>query len=104
MDQAERCSQRVLGEGRWAAFNTHQCSKKAVVERNGKKFCTIHDPERVKAVRDKNEAKWAEESRRRQAKWEWESAAKALCSGVDTETMKRLGNGWLAKVLAETKQ
>lgn len=31
----------------------------------------------------------------------WERAAHALCSGVDTETMRKLGSGWLERKLRE---
>jgi hypothetical protein len=101
VNNEERCSERVCGSGSWGAFHMHQCSKKATIERNGKKFCTIHDPEREKAIRAKKQAEYDAASKARQAEWEWERAAKTLCSGVDTQTMNRLGSGWLAKTLGE---
>ena len=36
----------------------HRCFKKAVVERNGKPYCTIHDPEYVKKKDVECEAKY----------------------------------------------
>lgn len=43
------CSAQVYESGRWGSFHPHGCAKKITVERDGKPYCTIHDPERVKA-------------------------------------------------------
>lgn len=48
-----------------------RCLKPAKVQRDGKWFCTIHDPERVKSRQAKREATW-------DRTWEIESAERAL--------------------------
>jgi len=60
------CSVRVAPNTQWGAFQQHQCNNKAVVERDGKWYCKIHDPEYIKqkdaerqAKRDKNNCKTA---------------------------------------------
>ena len=44
----QQCSVKVSGEGQWGAFHQHQCWKQATVERDGKWYCSIHDPEYIK--------------------------------------------------------
>lgn len=48
MVENELCQVRVSGEGQWGSFQQYQCSKKAVVTRDGKRYCKIHDPEYIK--------------------------------------------------------
>lgn len=43
------CSARIYGPGK--TFRGSPCSKPAKVERDGKHYCTLHDPERVNARR-----------------------------------------------------
>ena len=40
-----QCSERVYDKGGW---HKYQCSRNAVVERDGKPFCKQHDPEYIK--------------------------------------------------------
>lgn len=51
-----QCSATVP-EGLWSS---HQCSKKAKVNREGRLYCTIHDPEYIKKKDEKEEEKWRE--------------------------------------------
>jgi len=44
----KQCSVRVAPSEAWGAFNIHRCRNKAIVERNGKSYCKIHDPEYIK--------------------------------------------------------
>ncbi len=59
---AERCSALVMDSSGW---HRHRCRRPSKVERDGARFCTQHDPERIAArdrVRQENwEAKWAAE-------------------------------------------
>lgn len=48
----------VSGSGPWGAFHSHQCEKRAVVTRNGKRYCKIHDPEYVKAKGEERTKRW----------------------------------------------
>ena len=58
-----QCSVKVYPADQWGAFHPHQCLKKATVEREGKHYCTIHDPEYVKEESKKRRAKWDEQIR-----------------------------------------
>jgi hypothetical protein len=64
-----QCSESVSSDGPWGSFHQHPCHKSAVVERDGKHYCKIHDPEYKKAKRDESMKKWQEkwgiESKRR---------------------------------------
>lgn len=52
-----QCSVRVSPNTRWGAFQQYRCSKKAVVVRDGKPYCKIHDPEYIKQKDVEREAK-----------------------------------------------
>lgn len=96
-----KCCMTVSGEGKWGSFHPHRCTKNATSERDGKSYCSIHDPEKVAAKKIAREAKWDEESKSRQRKWDRESAIQELCQNVDTEIIQKLGEGWLADHLSK---
>jgi hypothetical protein len=50
----ERCSAKIPFD----TWHDAQCSKPAVVERNGKWYCKIHDPEYIKTKEAKREAEY----------------------------------------------
>lgn len=49
-----RCSETIWID----AWHKGQCSKKAIVERGGKSYCKIHDPEYIKAKDKERQAKY----------------------------------------------
>ena len=59
--KGEQCSKQIPNDS-WG-FYYHSCSKKAVVERDGKLYCKIHDPEYIQAKQEKANVKWQKESR-----------------------------------------
>ena len=83
----ERCSARILDSGGW---HHYQCQKKATVERDGKLYCTIHDPEYIKAKREKQEAEWEAERIRKNAQWARQKALVAATEGLTTEELQAL--------------
>lgn len=52
------CSKEVWGD---TGFYHYPCSKKAVVKRDDKLYCKIHDPEYIKAKEKKHEEKYNSE-------------------------------------------
>ena len=50
----KECEARVCSDG----WHYYQCSKKAVIMRGDKAYCKIHDPEYIKAKREKSQAKY----------------------------------------------
>lgn len=67
----QRCSTRVYS-GERADWGGHTCGRKAKVEVDGKWYCGIHNPESVAKRRKKQEAEWAEKSKRDHERWDRE--------------------------------
>src|SRR3990167_9635183 len=63
MDLNEQCCQRVNDRGVW--HRAHQCPYKGVIERDGKRYCRIHDPVKVLERRTVREEKWEADYRAR---------------------------------------
>src|SRR3990167_595936 len=63
MDLNEQCCQRVNDRGVW--HRAHQCPYKGVIERDGKRYCRIHDPVKVLERRTAREEKWEADYRAR---------------------------------------
>lgn len=57
-----RCRQRVYGSGQ--AFGGSPCSKPV---KDGEAFCAIHSPEAVNKRREKSEARYADDMKKRAA-------------------------------------
>lgn len=49
----------------WGMMQYSQCSRRAVVERDGKKYCRQHDPEEKKKRRAASNAKWQKKNAKR---------------------------------------
>ena len=77
--KGEQCSKQIPNDSR--GFHYHSCSKKAVVERDGKLYCRIHDPEYIRAKQEKANVKWQKESREISAS----RIALAACKEINTE-------------------
>jgi hypothetical protein len=96
----EKCVKSVnRGDSRWPQLEP--CGRKAATRYEGKPYCKIHDPVTREAKWDAKMEKWREESRIKTENENWERAACSVCSGVDRQTLERLGSGWLAKKLEE---
>lgn len=75
------CGANVYPKGdRWSAFHGRPCGKPAKVERDGKPYCGIHDPERPALKAIQMRARQAFEERVRDARLE--RAAPALLAEV----------------------
>lgn len=96
----KRCSKHVM-RGSW---HSHPCTRKAVLEFEGKSYCAQHDPVRVDEKKAERTAKWDADWAVKKATWRWEKAAHALCVGVSTEQLEQLGPNWLGMALLELDQ
>ncbi len=67
MSDKKRCSVKVYPNEKWGSFYPHQCEKTAVVERNGKWYCKIHDPEYIKVKDAERSRKYEIEHNKRMA-------------------------------------
>lgn len=57
---ADKCSERIFRGVGWGMRN---CSRPPTVIRDGKPYCTQHDPERVARLRAKQAEEWARKHR-----------------------------------------
>jgi hypothetical protein len=84
----KRCTESVSEQGRWGCFHQHQCEKLATVERDGKKYCKIHDPdykaEKRRAGAAKRDAEYAEGKK----KWARQELIDSIFKGIPTETIQ----------------
>ena len=99
-DKAEvpRCSGDVwVSTGR---FGRHaKCPNRGKVQRDGKWWCGMHDPERVAAKENARRAKWAADDRVRAAARELERARLAAADVVE-RYLRGSTEAWEADVLA----
>ncbi len=83
--KGEQCSKMIF-EGRgW----NHLCNNKAIIERDGKLYCKIHDPEYVKEKNAKLQAKWNVASAKRDEHWHRESVINSIFVGIDTAFIEK---------------
>lgn len=54
-----QCCENVYDRDIW---RYHQCLRKSIIERNGKFYCKIHDPEYIKAKGKEREERYEVES------------------------------------------
>lgn len=82
--QAHCSAQAYHGQGGgWYA-----CSRKAKLERDGKSYCTQHDPERVAAKNAEKRARWKTEDAARQKTSRRRAAETYACEGISTEALE----------------
>ena len=78
-----QCCVKVSPNDRWGAFHSYQCSKKAVVNREGKFYCKIHDPEYIKAKSQKRTVEYTKEQDAKLYQWEREDLLRDLFNGIE---------------------
>jgi uncharacterized Zn finger protein (UPF0148 family) len=78
-----------------------RCERRGTVERDGKLYCGTHDPVRIAERQAKRDAARDAERAERRARRARAAAIAALCKGVPTEKLQKLGPGWLAEKLKE---
>lgn len=74
--QKQRCEEKVWDSSSW---HSYQCTRNAKVERDGKHYCTIHDPIRIKEKQDKKHKKWKEKFEKESKDHEYQYSAVAYC-------------------------
>lgn len=86
MEQKNQCEKNVSHQGEWGLY---QCSKNATVKRNGKYYCTIHDPIKIEERQKAEKTKWDKEWKDKMMKYEYEDLAVKYCKklGLTTEQL-----------------
>jgi len=86
MQKEEQCSVKIYDRRMGAC----QCQKKAKVVRDGKPYCTIHDPEYIKRKQEKQNKQWDEERAEKQKIYDRNDAMRAATEGLTTEELQKL--------------
>lgn len=58
MEEKTKCTEKVYPRDRWGSFHPYQCRLPVKVERDGKPYCSKHDPEAVKKREEESRARW----------------------------------------------
>ena len=82
--KGEFCSQLVYSE----RVSSHPCQRRAKVTRDGRPYCTQHDPVRVEAAAGARRRVWDAEWEAKQARWLKEAALKAAEAAVVEAAMR----------------
>lgn len=89
----ERCQGYV-----WIGFESAECSYRASIERNGKRYCHIHDPVRIKARRDAASARYQAQTDARIAVDTRHNLEHAACLGIPDDV---LASGLIGRLYRE---
>ena len=81
------CIAEFMTSGGW---RMQSCSRTGKIERNGKFYCGIHDPMKVKARRDAAQKKWDDKWKVQEAKLERVKAMSEYFEGVSTKEIKKM--------------
>jgi len=73
--------------------------RKPVVTRDGKSYCTIHDPEYIEAQKKTREARWQKEWEEERAYTKLHSARLAATEGLTLEELEKVTPGLIRKAL-----
>ncbi len=96
-NMTEQCSREVYSGD---SFFGHQCTKKVMVEREGKHYCKIHDPEYILGKNRKKQEEWekawaAKQVRRAEEKKDRELASAAIeaCKKINPSNPMAVAKG-----------
>lgn len=64
------------------------CRNNASVEREGKWYCGIHDPEKIKKKREEQDKRWEEKYKERSEYFNRRAAEKYYCKNLDTKYLE----------------
>ncbi len=89
-EQKRQCSANRHARDAYESWHTQKCENHAVVEREGKWYCRIHDSEYVKAKLAKLQAKWDAEHAANEARWAWSAARDKAVEGLTLEELQQV--------------
>ncbi len=101
IENKKQCSQRV-SKG-YSAYDNPHCQKPAVVERDGKWFCTIHDPEYIKAKQVQWLADFDKKYREQRERDELLTAKKLATQGLTLQELRLITPELIRKALKANK-
>lgn len=78
---------------------SYRCQRRATVERDGKRYCWQHDPERVRADREQRHARWDAKADMQRRAYARRIAMARVCRGISTEDLNKLEGGAVQRLL-----
>jgi len=90
MTVKHECSTKIHGDYRDVSGAIYPCRRPATVQRDGKWYCWQHDPERVKADKEKRRAAWNAKADRQTAIWKCRARNTKLAALVTPELAELL--------------
>lgn len=95
-DQKKRqCSARIYSDG-WGGRSCHMPAK---TKRDKKWYCIIHDPEYVKAKRERQQLEYESRSVADKAKWDWNEARDKAVAGLTLGELQQLTPDLIRQVI-----
>jgi hypothetical protein len=95
-----QCSATVYPNDRWGSFHGYRCNKKAVVERDGKFYCKVHDPEYKAKKQAEASARFDMIYETRKTQWHRDKVIARIFDNVPTEVIEERANE-IRKLLEE---
>ncbi len=85
-----QCSKKVYPNDRMGSFHGYQCHFKAVVIREGKPYCKIHDPVKVEEKRREREKGWEIKWEKSKSEYRRLKVMTSACEDVETEILETI--------------
>ncbi|MDP2729631.1 MAG: hypothetical protein Q8O55_04035 [Dehalococcoidales bacterium] len=82
--EKQKCEHKIWGK--WGS--PYQCRKNAVVQRDGKWHCKIHDPEYIRAKQEERQVNFDKERAESMARGDLDQARKDATKGLTLEVIK----------------
>ncbi len=95
---SEQCSERVSDGGFWPKYRN--CKRKAVVERENKWYCKIHDPKYIAAKRNEQREQWEREWAKQRETGTRNALIAEAFEGIGLISLHRNGDKFRAAILA----
>ena len=85
-----KCCVTVYPNDRWGSFHGHLCRKKAIIIRDQKSYCKIHDPVFIEQKNKAKYEKWDRENEKSNEKFRRQQAMIKACYNISTEDLERI--------------
>ncbi len=93
-----KCSEKVYDSNFSYSW---RCTKRVTVEREGKPYCTIHDPEYIKEKERKRKELAARRNKADNERYAWEAARNTATRGLTLEELQRVTPQMIRDALKE---
>ena len=98
------CSAMVTPPEEARAMRSYPCKRAGTVEREDRRYCTQHDPERIQQRRGEQHARWKAEDTVRDEALRRRRAEEAACEGIAVEALEAMGAGGIQELITACKR